>query len=69
MCIHKLELNFSDFYKYSCISEMNFSKKKHIKITRFVISINLGKDSFPIFWNTASKLLEESQLDFKNQYL
>ena len=44
MCIHKLELNFSDFCEYSCISEINFPKKKHIKIlvkcSRFVSSIN-----------------------------
>ena len=44
MCIHKLELNFSDFREYSCISEINFPKKKHTKISvkcsRFVSSIN-----------------------------
>ena len=44
MCIHKLELNFSDFCQYSRISEINFPKRKHIKIsvkcTRFVSIIN-----------------------------
>ena len=44
MRIHKLELNFSDFCEYSYISEINFPKKKHIKISvkcsRFVSSIN-----------------------------
>ena len=43
MCIHKLELNFSDFCDYSCILEIKFLKKKHIKIlvkcSRFVSSI------------------------------
>ena len=42
--MHKLELNFSDFCKYLCISEINYPKKKHIKISvkssRFFNSIN-----------------------------
>ena len=44
MWINKLELNFSDFCEYSCISEINFPKKKHIKISvtssRFISTIN-----------------------------
>ena len=44
MYIHTLELNFSDFCKYSQISEINFPEKKHIEIpvksSRSVSSIN-----------------------------
>ena len=44
MYIYKLELNFSDFCKYSQISEINFPEKKHIEIpvksSRSVSSIN-----------------------------
>ena len=47
MCVHKLELNLSDFCEYSCISEINFPPKKHIKISvkycRFVSTINFEK--------------------------
>ena len=43
MCIHKLELNFSDFFEYSRISETNFPKNKHkisVKCSRFVSSVD-----------------------------
>ena len=44
MRMHKLEVTFSDFCKYLCISEINYPKKKQIKIlvksSRFVNSIN-----------------------------
>lgn len=44
MCMHKCELNFSDFCRYSCISEINFPKmkrtKKSVKSSTFVSSIN-----------------------------
>ena len=57
MCIHKLELNFSDFREYSCISETNFLKKKRIKISVNVLDLPvvliLKIDSFPIIPSTA----------------
>ena len=47
MCMSKLQLNFSDFCKYSCIQEINYPKKKHIKIldksSRFPRSVNFEK--------------------------
>ena len=42
--MYKLELSFSDFYTYLCISEIHYPKKKHNKISAksstFVSSIN-----------------------------
>ena len=42
--MYKLELNFSDFCTYLCISEINYPKKKHNKISvkssAYVCSIN-----------------------------
>ena len=67
-------LKISDFCKYSCISEINFPKKKNIKIlvkpSRFVGSINFENRLIScISEHCFFKLLEWSQLDFKMQYL
>ena len=55
MYMHKLQFNFLDFWKYSCILKMNFPKKKHIKIlvksSRVVSSINFENRLIScIFW-------------------
>ena len=64
MGIHKLELNFADFCKYSFISEMNFPKQKHIKISvkssTFVGSINYENTHFLYFRELLFKTVEES---------
>ena len=58
----QLELNFSDFCKYSCISEINYPKKKRIKLSvkfsRFFNSIN--------FENRLISCISENQ--FSNQW-
>ena len=53
MYMHNLQLNFSDFCKYSCILEINYTQKNPPKywlnVPDISVALVLKVDWFPIF--------------------
>ena len=72
ICMHNLQLNFSDLSKYSSISEINYTQNKSTKIliksSRFISCINfenrlilyISKDCFLNHWRETEKITKSN---------